>query len=94
MSSIPAYYLGEPVRLSTTLTTIAGALTDANVALTIRLTDGTDSDQSANVFHDGTGLYHCDYTPANSGEYYFRWVASGALVTAAEGQFQVLRSEF
>ncbi len=93
MSDITSYPKGAPVKLSTTFKDATGALTDGTVTLTIRIPAGTSDDQSDNVTHDSTGTYHCDYTPATVGEYYFRWVSSGAITAANEGQFQVLRSE-
>lgn len=46
---------------------------------------GTDSI----LYTSGTGIYYRAYTPAYSGNYYYKWAGTGALVTASEGSFVV-----
>lgn len=89
-----AYPVGEPVHLTATFTNLAGTLTDATITLKIRTPDATETDVSGSVVHDSTGTYHYDYTTAQAGDHFARWVASGALVAAYEEQFYVLRSAF
>lgn len=94
MTTINAYILGEPVHLTATFATLAGTLTDATIALTIRTPDGVETSESASVVRDSTGTYHADYTTTLHGVHAYRWVASGALIAAYEGQFLVLPSDF
>lgn len=93
--SMSAYVLGEPIHLTASFTTLAGTPTDTKVALKVRTPDGIETDETANVEHDGaagSGTYHCDFTPTLAGDHFVRWVGSGALVAAYEEQFYVLRS--
>lgn len=92
--SMNAYVSGEPVRLSATFAKLAGVDTDATITLHIRTPDGTETDYSGSVVHDGTGQYHCDFTTTLGGDHFARWAASGALVAAYEEQFYVLRTAF
>jgi hypothetical protein len=58
---------------------------DATVALTVKAPDGTTITPS--VTHVATGQYSAAVSITMPGTWSYRWVATGALVAADEGQF-------
>ncbi|UBU10032.1 hypothetical protein [Nonomuraea gerenzanensis] len=70
------YAFGAGVRLDTTVTNTSGTPADpVSIEVSILLPDGTVSGPHTPV-HDGTGLYHYDYLPAQAGRYIARWVTA------------------
>lgn len=74
-------------------------LTDpANLKLTIKnKTTGVSVDfdypADADMVKDGVGLYHCDWTPATAGVYWYRFSCTGMVEDAAEATFTVTGSQ-
>lgn len=72
------------------LTDLDGNPTDATVAGTVTLPDGSPA--SMGIAHPGTGHYRASYDPQVPGTIPWRLVATGALDTAEEGTVVVRRS--
>lgn len=84
------YDIGDSVRISVAFTDLTGAPTDpTTIVLTVQAPDGTQTAPA--VVHDSTGSYHADYAPSQSGLHVYRWVGTGALVVAEEGDFSIRR---
>lgn len=75
------------IRLSVTFTDVAGVPTDTTVVLTLKKPDGTES--VVGTTNDSAGKYHADVTPDQTGMYYYYFGGTGAIVAAAQGQFNV-----
>jgi hypothetical protein len=75
------YALGQPVRLSTTITDVTGAPVNAGtLSLTVRKPDATQQTYNTPV-NDSTGLYHQDIPAADLtqlGHHAYVWTATGA----------------
>ncbi len=86
------YPTGQPVRLSTTVRDLAGALVNATVlTLTIQKPDATQQSYSTPT-NDGTGLYHQDIPAADLaqvGRYPYKWVATGTGAGVADSAFDM-----
>lgn len=87
------YQLGAPIRLSTEVRNLAGALENAG-ALTLSV---LKPDQTTQVYstptNDGAGLYHQDVPAADLtqlGHYQFRWLSTGANAGVSSGDFDVI----
>lgn len=87
------YDIGDQVRLTATLTDLDGTATDPTaVTLTVRKPDLTATDHtyaSGALTKSGTGVYYRDVTLDQSGNWYYRFAGTGALVVAEEGEFYV-----
>ena len=81
------YAFGAAVRLSTEVRSSGTLTTPATITITILLPDATTAGPAAPV-NDGTGLYHYDYTPVQSGRHIARWATTGP-VGADEETFDV-----
>lgn len=86
------YALGQPIRLSTTIRDVAGALVNAGaLTLTVQKPDLTTQPYGSPT-NDGTGLYHQD-VPATDltqlGHYQYKWVSTGTGAGVAVGEFDV-----
>jgi hypothetical protein len=64
-----------------------GKPTNATVACTVHQPDATTTTPGASQV--STGQYQASFTAAQSGEHYYRFVASGAAAGAEEGHFVV-----
>ena len=89
------YSLGQPVRLSTTVTSIAGVLGNAG-ALTLVITrpDGTKVTYNSPV-NDGPGLYHQDAPTTDlgqAGHYQYLWTSTGTNAGESFGDFDVFNA--
>ncbi len=91
------YPAGQPVRVSTTVKDVTGALVDAG-ALTLLVktaaADGTwtTTGTYTSPAHDGTGLYHQDIPVtdlATTGHYQYSWTSTGAGAGVSFGEFDV-----
>lgn len=89
------YSLGQPVRLSTTVTTIAGVLANPGaITLTITRPDATQVVYSAPV-NDGPGLYHQDSPVTDLGQvghYQYLWTSTGLNAGESFGDFDVFNA--
>ena len=91
------YPSGQPVRISTTIRDVTGALVDAGtLTLLVKIAnaDGTTTTTGtyATPAHDGTGLYHQDIPVtdlAANGHYQFTWTATGSGAGVSFGDFDV-----
>src|SRR6266702_1121750 len=74
------YGLGQPVRLSTTVTDLSGTLVNAGtLSLTVRKPDATQQTYNTPT-NDSTGLYHQDVPTADLtqlGHYQYVWTSTG-----------------
>jgi len=94
---VARYPIGQPVRVSTTVRDVTGALVNAT-ALTllvkVRAADGTSTTTGtyASPANDGTGLYHQDVPAADLqtlGHYQYTWTATGTGAGVSFGDFDV-----
>lgn len=86
------YPLGQPIRLSTSVRDLSGALVAAGaLTLTVQRPDGTQQAYPAPT-NDGTGLYHQD-VPATDlvqvGHYQYKWVATGQGAGVSNSVFDI-----
>lgn len=86
------YPNGQPIRLTTTIKDLTGALVDAGaLSLTVQNPDLTTTVFSTPI-HDSTGTYHQD-VPASSltqnGHYLYVWASTGAGAGISRGDFDV-----
>lgn len=86
------YPNGQPVRVSTTVRDLTGALvTPGALSLTVQKPDGTQQSYSSPV-QDSTGNYHQDVPAtdlAQNGHYQYAWTATGAGAGVSAGSFDV-----
>jgi hypothetical protein len=82
---VARYPIGQPVRISTTVRDVTGALVDAGtltLVVKIAAVDGTQTTTGtyASPAHDGLGLYHQDIPVTdlvNIGHYQYVWTSTG-----------------
>src|SRR6185437_5736022 len=94
---VARYPSGQPIRLSTTVRDVTGALIDAGaLTLLVKLAaaDGTwtTTGTYASPTHDGTGLYHQDIPVADLqglGHYQYTWTATGTGAGVSRGEFDI-----
>jgi hypothetical protein len=94
---VARYPSGQPVRVSTTVRDVTGALTDAGtLTLTVKLAaaDGTlaTTGTYAAPVHDSAGTYHQDIPVtdlAATGHYQYAWTATGTGAGVSFGDFDV-----
>jgi hypothetical protein len=83
---------GQPIRLSTTIRDVTGALVNAGaLTLTVVKPDGTSQLYSTPT-NDGTGLYHQDIAATDLtliGYYAYAWSSTGTGAGVAPGGFDV-----
>ena len=86
------YPNGAPVRVSTTVRDLTGALVNpGGITLTVQKPDGTTLPYPAPV-NDGTGLFHQDINALDltaNGHYQYSWVSTGVGAGVAVGTFDV-----
>lgn len=86
------YPTGQPVRVSTTVRDLSGALaTPGTLTLTVQKPDATTQDYSSPAL-DSTGNYHQDVPAADLsqlGHYQYKWVATGAGAGVSVGSLDV-----
>lgn len=93
------YDIGDQIRVGYTFKNSSGTAADpTTVTLKLRTPAGTETSHvyltDLNVIKDSTGAYHYDLTLAESGTYSWRWIGTGNVVLADEGQIAVRRSRF
>lgn len=82
-----SYANGSIIRLLAQIKDVNQALTDATtVVITVTLPDASTSTPS--VTHDGTGLYHADFTTTQAGTHTYKSVSTG-VVTVGSNTFTV-----
>jgi hypothetical protein len=82
---VSRYPAGQPVRVSTTVRDVTGALVDpGTLTLVVKLANADGTFTTAGTYpapaHDGTGLYHVDIPVtdlAAAGHYSYVWVSTG-----------------
>ena len=89
---------GDLLRLTTTFANSAGTITDpTGVTFSVRKPDGTVTTYvyptDAQLVKSTTGVYYVDFTITLAGRHVYRWVGTGALVTAESGVFYARRNE-
>ena len=90
--TINRYTVGTLVRIKGSITTVEGGtpIDPTNISLELELPDSSIVDLTPGIVHDGTGLYHADYTPASlTGLYQYEWSTTGTAVVASVGSFIV-----
>lgn len=89
---MPRYSTGQPVRVSTTVRDITGALVNpTTLTLTIQKPDGTTQSYASPV-NDGTGLFHQDVPVTDLGQvghYPYKWTSTGTGAGESIGDFDV-----
>jgi hypothetical protein len=93
---VARYPLGQPLRLSTTTSTlnVNGTYTLANATTLTLLVSKPDATQQtyASPANDGTGLYHQDIPATDltqTGHYQYTWTATGTAAGVSFGDFDV-----
>lgn len=90
------YDIGNVVRLKVTFTDQDGNVVDpTDVQLNVRLYGGdieTFTYGHVQVLRLSEGIYYYDYTPLTSGLYYYRFIASGIVIAAADSSFNITDS--
>jgi hypothetical protein len=94
---VARYPAGQPVRVSTTVRDVTGALTDAGtLTLLVKLAaaDGTwtTTGTYATPTHDSAGTYHQDIPVtdlAGLGHYQYTWTATGTGAGVSRGEFDI-----
>lgn len=91
------YEVGDRVRLTATFTDSAGTAADpTQVRLLVQVQGEHPSSYTypGTVTKSATGVYYYDYDVLYEGIHDYRWVGTGAVVAADEGQFNVPNSAF
>ena len=91
------YPLGQPVRLSTTVRDVTGALVNAGsltLLVKVRAADGsmTTTGTYGSPVNDSTGLYHQDVPTSDLtiiGHYQYAWTSTGTGAGVSFGEFDV-----
>jgi len=94
---VSRYPLGQPVRVSTTVRDVTGALVDAGaLTLVVKLANADGTFTTTGTYpspvHDGTGTYHQDIPVtdlAAAGHYEYVWTSTGTGAGAKAGDFDV-----
>jgi len=91
--------IGDTLRLAVTFRNSASAVADpTTVTLKIREPNGTETDYvygtDIEVSRDSAGAYRFDLMLDASGDWYVRWIGTGAVATATEERIRVARSQF
>ena len=89
---------GDQCRLITTFKNALGVETDpTGVSFTIKSPDGAVMTYvygtDVELGKTSTGVYYVDVTPTMPGRHIYRWIATGALVTAESSEFYARRNE-
>ena len=94
----PAHDIGDLRRLTVTFTDIAGIAADpTGVSFSIRKPGGTVTSYvyatDAQLVKSATGIYYVDFAVTLSGRHVYRFVGTGAVSTAENGEFYARRNE-
>ena len=93
-----AHDIGDMRRLQVTFSNLAGAVADPTaVTFRIKKPDGTAISYvygiDAGLVKSATGVYYVDFSIALPGRHVYRFVGTGAVETAENGEFYVRRNE-
>lgn len=97
------YDVGDVARLSVVFTKLQGTsrvkADPTNVKVKIRnpanqITEDTFGAPGSLIVRDRTGEYHIDVPTSVVGEWWHRWIGTGAVATADEEKFTVRQSVF
>jgi len=94
---LDAFIVGEVVRLTLTVTDLAGNAADPG-SITLKIKPGTGAvtayayGTAPEVVRDATGRYHADIPLVSSGLWAYRWELSAPNAGAAEGVINVQKS--
>jgi hypothetical protein len=69
-------------------TDFAGNVADPTV-VTLSLQDPNDDIVTPSVVQESTGIYYADYEPTVVGTWKYRWVATGTITAAVQGEFSI-----
>lgn len=86
------YDVGTAVRLSVAFTDNTGTPADPSDVL-LRVKDPSGETSLPSVTRDGVGLYHCDVVLSLTGNYFYRYEGSGAIIAVADAQINVTASQ-
>jgi len=87
--TINSYLVGNEVQLNASFTNSSGALVDPTT-ITVQIQDPSGNLSSYAASKTSVGVYYYTYTPSLTGAYFYVFTGSGAVVAAAQGQFNVL----
>lgn len=87
------YYKGQKARFTGSFTNASGLPVDPT-SVTFKTRDPNGTVESHVADHDGVGTYHHDVTLNQSGDWYWRWEATGTVDAVTEGAVKVLLSNF
>lgn len=82
-----SYDIGDTVRTTGTFTNPAGDPTNTTASVRIRKPDGSLTTVSPT--NDSAGVYHYDIVPDQHGEWRYRYVGVGQVVSQEENAFYV-----
>src|SRR5690242_12498095 len=96
------YSVGDLIRLSVSFTDSSDQAADPTTVTCLvkrryqlpPVTTSTYTYAGGTVTKASTGSYYVDFTPTTEGIWDYRWVATGTVVAADEGAFNVPNSEF
>lgn len=87
--STTIYDIGDVVRVSANFKSTAGVNADpTDVLVRVERPDAT-STGSTNPTKPSVGNYYYDFAVTQAGRHTYRWVGTGAIVSASEGAFTV-----
>lgn len=88
------YDIGDQARLTGVFRASSNdALVDPT-EVTIKVRNPHDNEQSYTPVRDSLGVYHYDLPLTVGGDWYYRFVGTGAVLAAGEGKLSVKRSAF
>ncbi|CAB4169722.1 hypothetical protein UFOVP1305_49 [uncultured Caudovirales phage] len=93
-TSLSAYNIGDTVRMTFTVTSTTGALTNTPVRLLVGRPESTTLVYSSSALsHPSVGLWRKDVQVSEAGRWSYRWASSGAVVQVDEGAFAVFNKK-
>lgn len=92
-----AYQVGDRVRITASFVNASSVATDPTaVTILVKRRDGPTYTfiYPTNITKTGTGVFYADFDVPTEGNYDYRAVGTGAVITAGEGSFTVPDSQF
>lgn len=89
--------IGDLARVGVNIQNSSGTYLDPSaLQITVKQPDGTELQANlvAGLVKTGTGRYYFEFQITQSGTHYYRWVSTGTVTAASEGEFEVNTSEF
>lgn len=88
------YTIGDLVRISGAFKDVNGVYADpSTTVLRVLKPDGT-TELTPALIHDALGKFHADVSADKSGRWNYRFTGTGVVQAAAEGRFDVQKSQF